>query len=114
MTSRDEFDLFLADALAPPDRDEDQAFVARVRQRIRIDDSLRAARSAAFERIAIEIAALAAVAAALLWFARSSDAVALAAESPAEVLGAVVALFMMLVWLMAPGTGRNGSAQALS
>ena len=111
MSSQDEFDDFLATALAPPERDEDHMFVARVQQRIRIDDALRAARAATLQRLAVEIAALAAVAAALIWFAGSADASAIAAESPAPVLAGLIGLFMSLVWLMAAGavppTGRR-------
>ena len=106
MSSKDDFDSFLAAALAPPEREEDHGFVTRVQQRIRIDETLRAARGATLARFAVELAALAAVAAALVWFAGSADASAIVAESPAPVLAGLIGLFMSLVWLMAPGTGR--------
>lgn len=114
MTSQDDFDVFLATALAPPDREEDHAFVARVQQRIRIDQALRVARAATFERLTVEIAALAAVAAALVWFTGSAHVSAIAAESPAPVLGGLIVLFMSLVWLMAPGTAAPIARQTLS
>lgn len=107
MTSNEDFDRFLATALAPPERGEDHGFVARVQQRIRIDDALRSARAATLGRLSVELAAIAAVAAALVWFAGSADASALAAESPAPVLAGLIGLFMSLVWLMAPGAGRS-------
>lgn len=109
MTSQDDFDAFLARTLAPPEREEDRAFVARVQQRIRIDAALRSARAATFQRMSVEIMALAAVAAALVWFAGSADASAIAAESPAPVLAGLIGLFMSLVWLMAPRAGLVGS-----
>ena len=40
----DEFDAFLAVALAPEQREPDRAFVARVQAGIRLDEQLRAAR----------------------------------------------------------------------
>ena len=109
MTSQKDFDAFLAAALAPAERDEDHAFVARVQQQIRIEDARRLARAAPFERLAVEIAALAAVAAAPLWLAGSADVSAAAAESPAPVLGGLIVLFMSLVWLMAPAAGGSNS-----
>ena len=114
MTDKDDFDAFLARALAPTERDEDHGFVARVQQRIRIDETLRAARAAIFKRLAVEIAALAAVAAGLLWFAGSDGAAAIAAESPAPVLAGLIASFMSLVWLLAPGAVRPTGRQTHS
>lgn len=111
MTHEDDFDAFLARALAPPEREEDHAFVARVQQRIRIEESLRHARAAIVKRLAVEIAALTAVAAGLMWIAGSQGAAAIAAESPAPFLAGLIALFISLVGLLAPGavqsTGRR-------
>ena len=107
MSSKDDFDSFLAAALAPPECEEDHGFVARVQQRIRIDEALRSARAATFARLAVELAALAAVAAGLAWFAGSVNESAMAAESPAPALAGLIGLFMSLVWLMAPLSGRS-------
>lgn len=105
MTRLNEFDKFLAAALAPPVREEDHGFVLRVQQRIRIEEALRQSRASVFERLTAGIAALVAVAAALWWIAGSADAAAIAAESPAPVLAGLIVLFMSLVWLMAPAIG---------
>ena len=113
MNSEEEFDRFLAGALAPPEREEDHAFVVWVQQRIRIDDALRAARVAALERLSVGIVALGAVAAALVWLARSTDAAAIAAESPAPVLAGLILLFMSVVWLVAPGASPAASGKLI-
>ena len=105
MTRSNDFDDFLAAALAPPEREEDHAFVLRVQQRIRIEEALQKTRVALFERLSAGIAALVAVAAAMWWLVGSADFAALAAESPAPVLAGLVVLFMSLVWLMAPSIG---------
>ena len=113
MIRDDDFDEFLSNALAPPERDEDRAFVLRVQQRIRIDDALRASRAAAVERLLTGTAALVSVAGALLWFARSADAASIAAESPAPVLAGLILLFMSVVLLLAPGAGPAGSTRLI-
>ena len=103
----DEFDLFLSDALAPPDRDPDRSFVRRVQARIAVEDRLRAERTALLSGLLLKLCALAAFAGALLWLSRSPAVAELAAESPAILLAALLIAFSLLMVLL--GTRSAGS-----
>lgn len=96
----DEFDRFLQQALAPAERDEDHSFVARVQAAIALEERFRIGRKVALRRFALELVALAAVTAALLWAGRAPAVAGWVDESPwlaALVLmigfGTLIALF---------------------
>ena len=107
----DPFDDFLSKALAPPKRDPDRVFVARVQARVLLDEALRAQQRGALHRLGLQLLALLAVAAAFLLLSRSPEIAAFVAESPAIVLAAMIALFSLIIGVLA---GRTGSGGALS
>lgn len=96
----DEFDSFLTRSLGVPQRDPDRAFVARVEVRIALEECIRARQSAGLRALAMQVAALFAVAAGLWWLARSADVAQLTAQSPALTLAALVGVFALLVALL--------------
>lgn len=67
----DEFDRFLAEALAAPEREPDRMIVRSVQARIAFEQRLAARRAVELRRLAIQVAGVAAVAAGVLWLARS-------------------------------------------
>lgn len=95
----DEFERFLASALAPEQRDADRRFVARVQARIALDERMRAGRKAAVRQLLSEVLALAAVAAALLWLSRAARVGEFFSDSPAAALGALLTAFALLAVL---------------
>jgi ABC-type transport system involved in cytochrome bd biosynthesis fused ATPase/permease subunit len=99
----DEFGRFLAGALAPPPRKPDRFFVASVQAHIALDDRLRAERAATVSDFALQLLALLAVAAGLIWFARSPQVAGAVGESPGVALLILVGLFSFLVLLLSPG-----------
>ena len=114
----DEFDLFLADALAPAEREPDRAFVSRVQAHILLDQRLRAERRGALSLLAMQVIGLAAVAAAVLWLLRSPVVASFAAESPAVLLLALLATFSFVILLFSSSAGagaaRRSSSRAFS
>ncbi|HEX6604617.1 MAG TPA: hypothetical protein VF027_07035 [Sphingomicrobium sp.] len=104
----DEFDLMLGSALSPNGREPDRLFVARVQARVALDERLRAERRFAIRQLGIEVLALAAVAAALLWLMRAAPIASFFAGSPEIALTALLALFASLVLLFSrPVEGRG-------
>lgn len=99
----DEFERFLAGTLAPPRREPDRAFVASVRAHIALDERLRSERAAAIAAFALQLIALLAVAAGVIWFTRSPGIAEAASESPGLLLLILVGLFSFLVLLLSPG-----------
>jgi hypothetical protein len=93
----DEFDLFLGSALAPPEREPDRQFVARVQARIVLEERLAAQERALLGSLLRELLAVAAVAGALWWISRSEAVAGRVAESPAAALAILLALFMFVV-----------------
>jgi hypothetical protein len=108
----DEFDAFLANALAPAEREPDRRFVMQVQARIVLDDSLRAQRRALLSGLALQVAGLLAVAAGLIWTSRSPAVSRFAAESPALVLAIMLALFSLLLILFSSGREEIGTTRA--
>jgi hypothetical protein len=100
----DEFDDFLAQALAPPEREADRVFVARVQSQIRLDDQLRSERRGMLSMLAIQVLGIAAIAAAVFWLLRSPEIAAFAAESPAILLMMLLAAFSFAVLLFSTGS----------
>lgn len=109
----DSFDDVLGEALAPPHREPDRAFVARVHARVLLDEAIRAQRRGALHRLSLQLIALLAVGAAFVLLSRSPEVAAFVAESPAVVLTALIALFSMLIGVFTSRAGwRPGSATA--
>jgi uncharacterized membrane protein len=110
----DEFDLFLAEALSPAEREPDRAFVSRVQAHILLDQRLRAERRGALSSLAMQVIGLAAVAAAVLWLLRSTAIASFAAESPAVLLLALLAAFSFVILLFSSGAGAGATHRPLT
>lgn len=95
----DEFDRFLASALAPEERLPDRNFVARVQAAILLEERLAAERSSLTRGLITQLVALAAVAAALWWIGREDPVAGLFSESPALGLAILLTGFACLVGL---------------
>jgi len=96
----DAFETFLAARLAPPARDPDRKFVARVQAAILLDERLRAARRAELRALGLQALALFAVAGGLILFARSENIASLAAMAPGLTLLTLLCGFGLLVALL--------------
>ncbi len=105
----DPFDRVLAEALAPPERAADRAFVSRVNMMIALDDAFRAERRATVYAIGIQATALLAVAAGLLLLGRATPVAGFFAESPAVALAVLLSAFGLLVALFCLPTSRASS-----
>ena len=114
----DEFDAFLANGLAPPNRESDRAFVARVQTSIRLDDYLRAERRRVLTLLGIQILGVVAIAAGAFWVLRSPALADFAGESPAILLTVLLAAFSFLILLFSSMPGPlvepKGRKQAFS
>jgi hypothetical protein len=95
----DDFDRFIASALAPPERAPDRQFVARVQAVVALEGRLAAQRRLLLPELLKQLAALSAVAAALWWIARAAPVASRFAESPALLLAILLAAFGLLVAL---------------
>ena len=102
----DEFERMLAAALAPPERDEDHRFVARVSQHVRLDEHLRAQQRGIARRFALQLLSLAAVASAVAALGLSADLRDAMRELPHVGLGFVLVIFAGWVALVASGQRR--------
>jgi hypothetical protein len=109
----DPFDDFVGKALAPPERDPDRAFVARVHARVLLHEAIRAQRQGALQRLSLQLIALIAVVAAFVLLSQSPDVAAFVAESPAIVLTFLIALFSMLIALFASRAGSSSASAAM-
>lgn len=106
----DEIDVKLAGLLRVPERAPDEAFVARVRQAVAVEQRLSVARRAAWRRFAGEMAGVAAALAAWWLLARITPAdsegfIPLASPAAAGLL--MLALLVLVSYR--PG-GRAGAA----
>lgn len=99
----DRFDQFLAQELRPPAREPDRMFVGRVQAHIRLEQRLQAERRKIVSALGIEMLGLAAVAAAAFWIVRSPVITSFAGQSPAILLGALLAAFSFVVLLLSSG-----------
>jgi hypothetical protein len=100
----DEFERFLAEALSPAARAPDRSFVSRVQARIALDERLRHERSAMLRTLAIEVLAIAAVGAGLVWLTQAKPVAGFFADSPAVALAALILGFGFLVLLFSGQT----------
>jgi hypothetical protein len=107
-----EFDTFLTSALAPGERDADRAFVARVQSRILWEERLDAQRKAMKAGLLRQILAILSFAAGLLWLSRSPGLSTVTIDSPAIALGALLALFSLLVVVLS--VGSQASSRSIS
>jgi hypothetical protein len=97
----DEFDRFLAAGLAVPERDPDRGFVRIVQARIALEQRLAAERSALLRGLAVQVGALAALAAGMLLIARAPAVADFTAQSPAVALAGLLAGFSLWIALIA-------------
>ena len=103
----DDFDLFPKQALTPETRDADRAFVARVQAGIVLEARIRAERAAIRAGLVRQIGAVLALAGALLWLSRSPDLTGVISDSPAVILGVLIALFSLLIVVLTGGSERD-------
>ena len=102
----DDIDMRLNALLAPPERDPDEAFTARVARLVLVEEKLRAARRAAWMRAAVAMIATASL---LFLF------VLLARMAPSDSLGqvppfspAAAGLLLLGLWLVVAGPSPEG------
>lgn len=100
----DPFDRFLAEALAPDERDPDREFVTRVQAHIRLEEYLRGQRRSALRRLGVESLGLLFVAAGLVWLGRAEPVANFFADSPAVALALLLVAFALLVLLFSRPT----------
>jgi hypothetical protein len=110
----DEFDAFLAEALAPEERGPDRAFVARVQAGIRLDEQLRAERRGMVATLAVQLLGIAAIAAATVWLLRAPEIGAFASESPAFLLLILLVGFSFVIMLFSSGAASRRPQLAFS
>lgn len=104
----DDFDLFLREALAPPERGPDRPFVARVETLVVLEERLQAEGRGLFHQLAMQVLAIAAVAAGLLWLGRAPAVAGFVESSPAIALSALLAGFTLLILVVGvQAGGRN-------
>lgn len=97
----DDFDSFLAAALAPEKRDPDRGFTLKVNARIALENRLQAQRKAMMRELGLQAVAVLAVAGGLIWLLRADLFSDLAAVSPPLTLAVLLAIFGLLVALVA-------------
>ena len=105
----DEFDRFLVRSLALPERDPDRDFVRRVQLRIALERRLAAERSAVLRGLAVQVAALAALAGGMLLIARAPAVADFAADFPAVALAGLLAGFGLWIFVAAAPATRERS-----
>ena len=105
----DEFDLFLREAMAPPARGPDRPFVARVETLVVLEERLQAERRNVLHQLGLEILALAAIAAGLLWLGRAPAVALFVERSPAIALSALLAGFTLLFLIVAMQAGGRAA-----
>ena len=110
----DEFDAFLADTLAPDEREPDRAFVGRVQAGIRLDEQLRAERRGMVATLAVQFLGVAAIAAAIVWLLRAPEIGAFASESPAFLLLILLVAFSFVIMLFSSGASSRRPQRAFS
>jgi hypothetical protein len=95
----DDFDAFLADQLAPPERRPDRRFIAAVQARIAMEERFRQQRRALWANLASQLAALGAVATGIWWLSRAAPVANWTGQFPATTLAMLVAGFALAVGL---------------
>ena len=90
---RDEFDLFLAQSLAPPNRVPDQQFLDRVSHQLALDKLRRRARANMVERLGVELLSILAVGGGLVAVGAGTNIADSAGNTPVAALVAMLILF---------------------
>ena len=93
----EDFDAFIASALAPAQRDADRRFVARVQAHIVLEERLARERRAMIVRLGEQLLALCAVAVAVWLISRAAPVAEMFAKSPAAVLSVLLAGFAFVL-----------------
>jgi hypothetical protein len=96
----DAFDQFLTGALAPAARQPDRQFVRSLQARIALEEQRASERRSLAASFLKQLAALAAVAAAVIWFARHAAVADWLAQSPAVALTILVVAFSFVLALV--------------
>lgn len=107
------FDQFLADALRPPDRDEDQQFARQVIKRIGIEQQLRKQRSAIVQRFASDLIALLSVSAALVAVSRAPALREIGAEQISTLLATVLLGLGAWIWISSSAAQRFAAGRSI-
>lgn len=96
----DAFDRLLGQALAPEDRGPDWAFLTRVRAAVLLQERLAAERANMIGGVVRQLVALLAIAAAALFFGRSTEVADWVLTAPAASLGVLIIGFALFVALV--------------
>ena len=102
----DDFDRFLSEALAPPERLPDRRFVASVQARVALEQSLARQRRQLLAGLLSQLAALLAVAAGIWVLVRAQSVAEWFASSPSLGLAALLLGFALAIALFS----RRGDA----
>lgn len=95
----DAFDRLLESAFAPPEREPDSEFVARVQAVIALEERLAAQRRAMASALSRQLIGIVAVGGAALWIARAAPVARWFEQSPAPALAILLVGFGSLVAL---------------
>lgn len=106
----DAFDRFLESGLAPPERDPDRHFVARVQAMIALEERMAAQRRSIAGALLRQLLGLLAVGAAAIWIGRAAPVASWFDQSPAAALAVLLIAFGSLVALF----GGTGAPSAVS
>ena len=109
----DEFDRFLASALAPQERAPDRGFRARVEAAIALEEQFSAQRRTLIANFAEQLLGMFAVALGVWWVGRAAPVSNWFAESPALGLAILVTAFVCLVGLLSLRSGSKGVPPSL-
>lgn len=94
-----DFDDFLRNSLAPPERPPDRSFVGSVQARIVLEERLVLQRRQLVAGFFTQLAALAAIAVGVIVLSRSPGALEFASDSPQIFLAALLVAFACVVAL---------------
>ena len=103
----EDFDRFLAQSLAPPERMPDSKFVGRVRQQILLEKLRRRSLAKTFERLGVELLSILAVGCALLAVGAGSGIADSEGDIPAGALAGIAILFAGWVAVVSRPTNRK-------
>ena len=107
----DDFELYLAQALAPEEREPDRAFVRHVQAQVALDRRFRAERRAILRQLGLEAVGLGAITGGLLWLGRAAPVADFFSDSPALALAGLLSGFALLLLLFRHQTGTANSPQ---
>ena len=105
----EDFDRFLASALAPDDRQPDRKFVAGVQARIALEEQLAAQRRSLVSALVMQMIGLAAVAATIWLVARAAPVAEFFAPGSWLGVATLLAAFAFIVLLFSSAGGGKGT-----